>query len=164
MSNKNSIINLIISLSFIIIVGLIYYIFPNIEFKTATLNRIFGVFFNIFFIYTCLIIIKNTKLLDNVYLKYAILILNGLFLFISLINLPLYLLKIDPQVQYFDIETLYYSKENKFDKIEKQYYVNWKNNLKDTIVNNVSDFGPFRKFNEYDVDINKLDSKWQKIK
>jgi len=71
-------------------------------------------------------------------------------------------MKIDPQVKYYDIETLYWNKKNKFEKIQKQYYINWKNNKKNIRINKVFDFGPFRNYLEYHVEIENLNDNWVK--
>ncbi len=90
--------------------------------------------------------------------------LNTLFLLIALLNFPLYLMKIDPQIQYYDVEVKYFNKKNKFDKIINQYYINWKTNKNVPVENRVYDFGPFRYFIEYDVDTSKLNDNWEKVK
>ena len=72
-------------------------------------------------------------------------------------------MKIDPQIQYYDIKTIYWNKENKFEKIEEQYYINWKNNQKNIVNNKIFDFGPFRFFLEYNVKTEQLSKNWIKI-
>ncbi len=83
-----------------------------------------------------------------------------MFLFIAILNFAFYLMKLDPQRQYFDFKIKYYNKGSKSDKIINQYYVNWKSNKMIFVDNRVYDFGPFRYFVEYDVDTSKLKNDW----
>lgn len=78
-------------------------------------------------------------------------------------NFPIYLMKIDPQIQYYDIKTIYLSKESKFISIKQQYYINWKNNQKNIVNKKNCDFGPFRNYLEYNIETEKLSNNWIKI-
>lgn len=83
-----------------------------------------------------------------------------MFLLIAMLSLAFYLMKIDPQTQYHDVEIIYYNNENKFDRIIYQYYVNWKTNEKVFRENRIYDIGPFRYFIEYNVDTSDLKDNW----
>ena len=39
-------------------------------------------------------------------------------------------MKLDPQIQFHDVEIKYFKRKNKFELIIKQYRVNWKTNKK----------------------------------
>lgn len=73
-------------------------------------------------------------------------------------------MRIDPQIQYYDIETLYWNRTNKFEKIQKQYYINWKSNQKHVVFNKVFDFGPFRNYLQCNIKTEALDDDWVKMK
>lgn len=156
-------INLFLTISILIITCAIYFIFPNLEFKSPKANRIFGISFNIFCFYLAILLFFRSKRLKNKILKYSLIFINSIFLIIALFNFPIYLMKIDPQTQYYDIKTLYWNKENKFEKIEQQYYINWKNNQKNIVNNRVYDIGPFRNYIEYRVKTEQLPKNWEKI-
>ena len=155
-------INLILTLTILLVIAIVYLIFQNLEFKSPNTNRIFGILFNVFCFYSAILIFIRLKKIKNKILKYFIGLITGIFLLIALLNFPIYLMKIDPQVQYYDIETLYWNKKNKFEKIQKQYYINWKNNKKNIRINKVFDFGPFRNYLEYHVEIENLNDNWVK--
>lgn len=72
-------------------------------------------------------------------------------------------MKLDPEVQYYDVEVKYLNKENKFKRTINQYRVNWKTNEKIYLENKVYDIGPFRYFIEYDIDSSKLNNEWKKL-
>lgn len=97
-------------------------------------------------------------------LKVIAIFLNTCFLLIAAFNFPFYLMKLDPQIQYYDVEVTYFNKRNKFERIISQYHTNWKTNKKMYKENIVYDIGPFRYFIEYDIDSSKLNNDWQKIK
>lgn len=163
MQKRKTDINLTLTLSVLIIIFVIYFIFPNLEFKLPKANRIFGISFNIFCFYIAILLFFRLKKLKNKVLKYSLILVNSIFLIITLFNFPIYLMKIDPQTQYYDIKTLYWNKENKFEKIEQQYYINWKNNQKNIVNNKVFDIGPFRNYLEYHVEAEQLPNNWVKI-
>lgn len=162
MLNKKIDINLILTFSILFVIGFVYLVFPNLEFKSPNTNRVFGIVFNVFCFYSAILIFIRLKKIKSKILKYFMGLITGIFLLLALLNFPIYLMKIDPQVQYYDIETLYWNKTNKFEKIQKQYYINWKNNQKNIIINKVFDFGPFRNYLEYRVEIENLDENWVK--
>lgn len=162
MLNKKIDINLILTFSILFVIGFVYLVFPNLEFKSPNTNRVFGIVFNVFCFYSAILIFIRLKKIKSKILKYFMGLITGIFLLLALLNFPIYLMKIDPQVQYYDIETLYWNKTNKFEKIQKQYYINWKNNQKNIIINKVFDFGPFRNYLEYCVEIENLDENWVK--
>ena len=157
-------INLILSLSIFIAICFAILGFPNLEFKSPKTNRIFGISFNVFCFYVAFLIFTRTNKIRNKIFRYFVILINISFLLFALINFPFYIMKIDPQIQYYDVETLYWNKTNKFEKIQKQYYINWKNNQKNIVNNKVFDFGPFRNYIEYHVKIEKLDENWNKTK
>jgi len=163
MQNKKFNINLIITLIVFVLTCLVYVLFPNLEFKTEKLNRLFGITFNVFCFYVSFLIFQYSKTVKSKFIKHSFTTINSIFLLISLLNFLLYLLKIDPETQYYDIKTLYYNRNNKFEKIEEQYYINWKNNQKNIVANKVYDFWIFRNFIEYHIDTNNLDENWIKL-
>ena len=159
---RNNKINLYITLIVFSAASLIYFIFPQLEFKSAKLNRFYGILFNLFCFYVSITIFYSLKSVRYIILRYILLIINAGFLIIALIIFPLYLLRLDPQTQYYDIQTLYLNKENKLEKIQEQYYINWKTNKKHIVSNRIYDCGPFRNYIEYHVDVNNLDYNWIK--
>ena len=145
------------------IVSLINYFIPKLEFNKPEYNRAFGIFFNLYCFYIFFLLLKLFLKIKNKALKIIAITLNAFFLLIALLNFPLYLMKIDPQIQYYDVEVKYFNKKNKFDNIIYQYRVNWKNNKKIYQENRVYDIGPFRYFIEYDIESSKLNNDWQKV-
>jgi len=154
----------IISLSFFLIVCLITYFVPKLEFNKPEYNRAFGIFFNLYCFYILFIILKYSLLLKNKVLKFISILLIIITFLIALLNFLLYSMKIDPQTQYHDVEIKYFNKKNKFELIIKQYKVNWKTNRKIYQENKVYEIGPFRYFKEFDVDTTKLNNDWERIK
>ena len=163
MLNKKTDLNLILTLSLFFGICVIYLVFPDLEFKSPETNRIFGVSFNIFCFYVALIVFTRIRKIKSKLLKYFLIAFDVIFLLAALLNFPLYVGKIAPQSQYYDIETLYWNKTNKFEKIQKQYYINWKNNQENIVINKVFDFGPFRYYIEYEVETENLNDNWIKI-
>jgi len=103
------------------------------------------------------------KKIKHLFLKNSLFVANSILLLFLVLNFTLYSLKIDPQVQYFDLKTIYHNKESTSEKINEQYYINWKTNEKIYLSNRVYDFGPFRNYLERNVDINKLGKNWIKV-
>lgn len=164
MQNKKVDIQLVLLLSLAILACFVYFVFPRLEFKSPQANRVFGIAFNVFYICASLLVFSRLKNVRIKFVRYFIGTANGLILLILVLNLPLYCMRIDPQIQYYDLETIYWNKANKFEKIEKQYYINWKSNQKHIVLNKVSDFGPFRNYLQYNIDTETLDSDWVKKK
>ncbi|MGH2666640.1 hypothetical protein [Flavobacterium sp.] len=154
----------IVSLSFFLVVGLINYFIPKLEFNKPEYNRAFGIFFNLYCFYIFVVLLKLFLKIKTKVLKIIAITLNLLLLLIALLNFPLYLMKIDPQIQYYDVEVKYFNKRNKLESITSQYRINWKNNKKIYQENRVYDIGPFRYFIEYDIDSSKLNNDWEKVK
>jgi hypothetical protein len=154
-----------ISAAFFLIVVLLYFVLPKLEFSKPELNRTFGFFFNLFCVVFSVLLFLKIRTIKNKGMTIICAVLNFIFLIGSLINFYIYSNKIDPQIQFFDIATIYRNKSHKNDKIISQYYVNWKSNKPIPTNNRVYDFGPFRYFIEYDIDTLKLDKKeWVKEK
>ena len=152
-----------ISATFFLIVALLYFVFPKLEFSNPELNRGFGTFFNIFCILFSVLLFLKIRTIKNKWTTIIFAILNFIFLLGALINFYIYSNKIDPQTQFFDIATIYRNKNQKNDKIISQYYVNWKTNKPIPTNNRVYDFGPFRYFIEYDIDTLEIGKKeWVK--
>lgn len=164
MQTKKIDIQLILVLSVALLACLVYMIFPRLEFKSPQANRIFGIAFNVFCIYASLIVFRCLKKIWIKFIRYFITVVNAFFLLILVLNLLLYCMRIDPQIQYYDIETLYWNRTNKFEKIQKQYYINWKSNQKHVVFNKVFDFGPFRNYLQYNIKTEALDDDWVKMK
>lgn len=156
--------NLIITSSVFIVVSLTCLLFPNLEFQSAKMNRSFGVFFNIFCIYLTLIIFLFYKKIKYQFLKNSVLAINSILLLFIVLNFALYLLKLDPKVQYYDVKTIYIKKGNMFEKINEQYYINWKTNERKILSNRIYDFGPFRNYLESKVDTSKIGAEWIRVK
>jgi hypothetical protein len=150
-------------LSLFILVCLINYFVPKLEFSKTEYNRAFGIFFHIYSLYTLFILLKIFLKIKSIILRNVSLTFIGFFFLITILNFTFYLMKIDPQTQYKDVEVKYFNKNNKFERIIKQYRVNWKTNEKTYQENKVYDIGPFRYFMEYDVDSSKLNNEWQKV-
>jgi len=151
--------------AFFLIVVLIHFAIPKLEFNKPEFNRAFGTFFNVFCVLFSLLLFLKTRTIKNKLINVICAVLNFIFLLGTLLNFYIYSNKIDPQTQFFDIATIYRNKSQKNDKIISQYYVNWKSNKPVTTNNRVYDFGPFRYFIEYDIDTLKLDKKeWVKEK
>jgi len=148
---------------FFLIVVLIHFAIPKLEFCKPEFNRAFGIFFNIFCILFSVLLFLKIRTIKNKFTNIILYVLNFIFLLGALLNFYIYSNKIDPQTQFFDIATIYRNKSQKNDKIISQYYVNWKSNKPVPTNNRVYDFGPFRYFIEYDIDTLKIDKKeWVK--
>ncbi len=160
MDKKFKIIS-IISLSFFLLVVIINFLLPKLEFNKPEYNRAFGVFFNVYCFYLLFLFFKLIRRIRNKILKIVLIILNNLFLLIAILSFAFYLMKLDPQKQYHDVKITYYNKENKFDKIVYQYHVNWKTNEKKFQENRIYDIGHFRYFIENNVDTSKLKENWK---
>src|SRR5690606_2200729 len=80
MQKRKTDINLILTLSVLIIIFVIYFIFPNLEFKLPKANRIFGISFNIFCFYIAVLLFFHLKKLKNKVLKYSLILVNSIFL------------------------------------------------------------------------------------
>jgi glucan phosphoethanolaminetransferase (alkaline phosphatase superfamily) len=150
----------IISLSFFLLVAIINFLIPKLEFNKPEYNRAFGIFFNLYCFYVLFLFLKLIRRIRNKVFKTVMITLNIMFLLIAMLSLAFYLMKIDPQTQYHDVEIIYYNNENKFDRIIYQYYVNWKTNEKVFRENRIYDIGPFRYFIEYNVDTSDLKDNW----
>jgi hypothetical protein len=152
-----------ISATFFLIVALLYFVLPKLEFSKPELNRGFGTFFNIFCVLFSVLLFLKIRTIKIKWISIICSVLNFVFLLGAILNFYIYSNKIDPQTQFFDITTIYRKKSQKNDKIISQYYVNWKTNKDIPTNNRVYDFGPFRYFVEYDIDTLKLDKKeWLK--
>jgi hypothetical protein len=154
--------NLILTLYILFVISFLYLVFPNLEFKSPKANRIWEIAFNIFCFYTALLVFTHLKKIQSKIHKYFWGITNGIFLVIMLLTLPISPMKIGQRVQYYDIDTLYWNKKNKFEKVQKQYYINWENNHKNITLNKISDLGPFRNYLEYNIEIEQMDEDWVK--
>lgn len=150
----------IISLSFFLLVVIINFLIPKLEFNKPEYNRAFGIFFNVYCFYVLFLCFKLIRRIRNKILRIIVIVLNNLFLLIAIVSSAFYLLKLDPQRQYHDVKITYYNRENKFDRIMYQYHVNWKTNEKKFQENRIYDIGPFRYFIEKDIDTSKLKGNW----
>lgn len=153
----------IISLSLFLMLSLIIYFFPRLEFNKPEYNRAFEVFFNVYCIYVSFILLKLFLSIKNDLMRNVTIVLNTLFLGITLLYFSSYLMRLDPKIQFYDVEIKYFSKKNKFERIINQYYVVWKNNQKKYFENRVCDIGPFRYYIEYDVNLSELNDDWVKM-
>ncbi len=152
-----------ISATFFLVVTLIYFVLPKLEFSKPEFNRAFGTFFNIFCILFSVLLFLKIRTIKNKWMTIICAFLNFILLLGALLNFYLYSNKIDPQTQFFDIAIIYRHKNQKNDKIISQYYVNWKTNKPIPTNNRVYDFGPFRYFIEYDINTLEIDKKdWVK--
>ncbi len=148
---------------FFLIVVLIHFAIPKLEFSKPEFNRAFGTFFNIFCILFSVILLLKIRTIKSKLINVICAVLNFVFMLGTLINFYIYSNKIDPQTQFFDIVTIYRNKNQKNDKIISQYYVNWKTNKPIPTNNRIYDFGPFRYFIEYDIDTLEIGKKeWVK--
>lgn len=155
-------LNIVFTTIVFIIVCILIVVFPKFKFKELAYNTYSEILWNLFLFYFLIILIKFFNKAKNFYVRYGMIILLSLFSIFLLMSVSMKLLKIDPPIYYHDIETLYFNKKNKFDKIEKQYYVNWKSNKNDTVINRIQDYGLFREFIEYEVDTTIIDGSWIK--
>ena len=156
-------LNIVFTTIVFIIVCILIVVFPKFKFKEHAYNTYSEILWNLFLFYFLIILIKFFNKAKIFYVRYGMIILLSLFSIFLLMSVSMKLLKIDPPIYYHDIETLYFNKKNKFDKIEKQYYVNWKSNKNDTVINRVRDYGLFREFIEYEIDTAKIDESWIKV-
>lgn len=148
---------------FFLIVVLIHFAIPKLEFNKPEFNRGFGISFNVFCVLFSILLFLKIRTVKNKWMVIFCSVLNYIFLFGTLLNFYIYSNKIDPQTQFFDIATIYRNKSQKNDKIISQYYVNWKSNKPVPTNNRVYDFGPFRYFVEYDIDTLEIDKReWVK--
>jgi hypothetical protein len=159
MNKKFKVIS-IISLSILVLVILINCLLPKLEFNKPEYNRAFGIFFNVYCFYVLFLSFKLIRRIRIKILKIALIVLNSSFLLVAILSFAFYLMKLDPQRQYYDVEITYHNKENKCDRIMYQYYVNWKTNEKKFQENRIYDIGPFRYFIEKDIDTSKLKGNW----
>jgi hypothetical protein len=150
---------------FFLIVVLIHFAIPKLEFNKPEFNRGFGISFNVFCVLFSILLFLKIRTVKNKWMVIFCSVLNYIFLFGTLLNFYIYSNKIDPQTQFFDIATIYRNKSQKNDKIISQYYVNWKSNKPVPTNNRVYDFGPFRYFVEFDIDTLEIDKReWVKEK
>jgi hypothetical protein len=148
---------------FFLIVVLIHFAIPKLEFNKPEFNRAFGISFNVFCVLFSILLFLKIRTVKNKWMVIFCSVLNYIFLFGTLLNFYIYSNKIDPQTQFFDIATIYRNKSQKNDKIISQYYVNWKSNKPVPTNNRIYDFGPFRYFVEYNIDTLEIDKrKWVK--
>ena len=148
---------------FFLIVVLIHFAIPKLEFNKPEFNRGFGISFNVFCVLFSILLFLKIRTVKNKWMVIFCSVLNYIFLFGTLLNFYIYSNKIDPQTQFFDIATIYRNKSQKNDKIISQYYVNWKSNKPVPTNNRIYDFGPFRYFVEFDIDTLEIDKReWVK--
>jgi energy-coupling factor transporter transmembrane protein EcfT len=127
------------------------------------MNRTYSIIFSFIAILLFVLLfflIKNIKLVK---VRQVLVYINGFALIISIFTLVVFYINIDPDVQFRDEKILFINKENRNEKIIKQYDINWKTNEKLFQNNYVKDFWIFRIYKYYRIDTLDLDKKkWQK--
>jgi len=141
---------------------LLFQLFPNIEFRTAHLNRIYGIFFHVISISLFGLLFLKIKELKQRLIRRILLFVNIIVFFLAIIDLPLYIMKIDPDIQYYDSKILYVNSLNNDEKIVRQYLINWKTNEKIYMNNHVKDVGYIRIFKTFNIDTMNLKKEWIK--
>jgi hypothetical protein len=131
-------------LGFFIIIVLLRLLIHEFEFRTGQLNRIFGIAFNLLSILMFVLLFFEINKIVNKILKIILLNLNSIFLFIAIVNLPMYISQIDPEIQYYDEKVLLINPKNHSERLIRQYYINWKSNEKIYSNNLVNEFSCFR--------------------
>src|ERR1035437_9166057 len=130
-----------------ILTFLIRLIIPKLEFKTEQLNRIFGIVFSLLSILMFILLYFEINKIKNKISKTILLIFNSIFLFVAIISLPMYIGRIDPEIQYYDECVLAINPKKQSEKIIRQYYIDWKPNVKIYSNNFVKEVGCFRYIN-----------------
>lgn len=160
---KNKILKIICGILAIIVLSsiFIYFLVPNLQFRTFEMNRNYSVIFGFISISLCVLLFFLIKNIQTGKTRRILTFINGIGLFISFITLFVFYKNIDPDIQFRDFKVLYVNKQNPNEKIVKQYFVNWKTNEKEFHNNIVEDFGVFRIYKSSGIDTLKLNEKWK---
>lgn len=139
----------------------IYFLVPNLQFRTFEMNRNYSIIFGFVSISLCVLLFFLIKTIQIGIARRILNFINGIGLFISFITLFVFYKNIDPDIQFRDFKVLHLNKQNPNEKIIKQYSVNWKTNEKEFQNNIVEDFGIFRIYKSIGIDTLKLNEKWK---